>query len=152
MHLSQNRKALPSVFGLLSCSSTFPPSVFPLSRFISPSPTATLSSSPPSPSPALQQLATCSFPFPPRVDLPFRFGCFSPVPFPSPPDRPRGARCLSVFLCRRHKGELWRYLTLQRDKCRAASALNSSQCCAVMQTSMRASREREGERGLSENV
>lgn len=140
-----------AVFGLLSCSSTFPPSVFPLSRLISPSPYRYPLFFPSSPSRSAANLQLASFlPISPRSSCQVGVLLSCAVPLPRPPRVE-----LAAFLCfsgasRQRKGELWRCLTLQRDECRAASALNSSQCCAVMQTSMRASRERE--RGLSENV
>lgn len=49
---------------------------------------------------------------------------------------------LSLLTSRWYEEELQRYSTLQHDKCCSLSALNSSQWCTVMQTSMRAARER----------
>lgn len=47
---------------------------------------------------------------------------------------------LSLFTSCCYKRELYRYSALQHDKFCSVSALSSSQCCTVMQTSMRAVR------------
>lgn len=59
---------------------------------------------------------------------------------------------LSLFSSCWYKVELWRYSTLQNDKCCSVSALNSSQCCTVMQTSMRAVREKRVSESKMERV
>lgn len=132
VHLSQNRKALPSIFGLLSCSSTFSHHLSSSPLYLSLLPPVFRSLYP------LQPLSNPLLSFSAAVSYLLFLSVFILVLLFYILHSPVLSSFLSLFTSCWYEGVLQRCSTLKHDKYCSVSALSSSQCCTVMQTSMRA--------------